>query len=258
LPMRLRIFVTREIHRKGVSNTKTRENSKHKHSERTLIKRRKGKVQVNMADRELERNLLELNLQHFADEGEGGTDAGSPANAGTELSAEQRLAELEKQLAEKDNAIAEAEKKYGKLKSTMDVKLKELGDMTKRERERMTAEELERKQIEEIKEQNAMLLKEREVVNAERRFIQSGCDADLATEGAQALIDRDFDGLFSVIDKLVANKIAGEKSALLKTMPKPQGGSSSTTITQEQFDQMNYKERAKLFENDPETYNKFK
>ena len=202
------------------------------------------------------KELLKLNLQTFA-EGEGGAE-GSSDDGGVD--AESRIAELEKQLAEKDSAIAEAEKKYGKLKSTMDVKLKELGDMTKRERERMTAEELERKEIEEIKEQNATLLKEREVIKAERRFIQSGCDADLATEGANALIEQDYDALFGVIGKMLENKVAAEKSALLKTMPKPQGGSSSnaTAMTQEKFDKLNYKERVELFNNDPETYNKFK
>ena len=202
------------------------------------------------------KELLKLNLQAFA-EGEGGDDAGT-ADSNDSADAEARIAELTKQLAEKDNALAEADKKYGKLKSTMDVKLKELGDMTKRERERMTAEELERKEIEEIKEQNAMLLKEREVANAERRFIQSGCDAELATEGARALIEQDYDSLFEVIGRLVDNKIAGEKSQLLKTMPKPQGGGSSSTMTQEQFDKLNYKERVALLEKDPETYNKFK
>jgi len=203
------------------------------------------------------KELLTLDLQRFADgQGEGGEAGGTDGDAGAGISAEAQIAELQKQLAEKDSALAEADKKYGKLKSTMDVKLKELGDITKRERERMTAEELERKEIEEIKEQNAMLLKEREVVAAERRFIQSGCDAELASEGARALIEQDYDGLFDVIGKLVANKIAGEKSELLKTMPKPQGGGSSSTMTQEQFDNLNYKERVKLFETDPDTYNK--
>lgn len=198
--------------------------------------------------------LLKLNLQKFA-EGEGGADgadgAGEPAGDNGGSNDANRIAELEKELAER-------EKKYEKLKSTMDVKLKELGDMTKRERERMTAEELERKEIEEIKAQNELLLKEREIANAERRFVQSGCDSDLASDGAKALIDGDFDALFTVIDQLVANKIAGEKSALLKGMPKPQGGGSSTTMTQEQFDKLNYAERVELLNKDPETYNKFK
>lgn len=203
-----------------------------------------------MADKE----LLKLNLQHFA-EGEGG-ESSSPADAGEtkteDGNADARIAELEKELAER-------EKKYDKLKGTLDVKLKELGDMTKKERERMTAEELERKEIEEIKAQNELLLKEREIVAAERRFIQSGCDTDLASEGAKALIEADYDALFEVIEKLVANAVAGEKSELLKTMPKPQGGSgSSSTITQEMFDKMNYKERVELFNKDPETYNKLK
>ena len=165
--------------------------------------------------------------------------------------AQERIAELEKQLAEQV-------KRNDKLKSTMDVKLKELGDMTKRERERMTAEELERKQIEEIKEQNAMLIKEREIANAEKRFLQSGCSAELAGEGAKALIDSDYDALFSVIGQMLDNKAALEKSELLKTFPKPQGGGSSSTMTQEQFDKLNYNERVELYNKDPETYNKFK
>lgn len=197
--------------------------------------------------------LLKLNLQRFADgEGEAEGSESTEASANNEDgNAKLRIAELEKQLAESG-------KKYDKLKGTLDVKLKELGDMTKKERERMTAEELERKQIEEIKEQNAMLLKEREIVNAERRFIQMGCDAELANEGAKVLIDADYDGLFDVFTKIVDARIAGEKSELLKTMPKPQGGGSSSTMTQEQFDNLNYTQRVELFEKDPETYNKFK
>lgn len=200
--------------------------------------------------------LLDVDLQMFAD-GEAEA-ASSDAEVGGDIGGgndsendNKRIAELEKQLAERD-------KKYDKLKNTLDGKLKELGDMTKKERERMTAEERERQQIEEIKAQNAMLLKEREVANAERRFIQSGCDADLANEGAQALIDADFDTLFEVIEKMLENKVATEKSELLKTMPKPQGGVSSTAMTQEQFDNLNYKELVALKEKDPETYNKFK
>lgn len=202
-----------------------------------------------------ERELLKLDLQLFAD-GESG-DSGSADSSGQGESAEARVAELEKQLLERESALAEAEKKYGKLKGTLDTKLKELGDMTKKERERMTAEELERKEIEEIKEQNAMLLKEREIVSAERRFIQFGVDADTANAGAKALIESDYDGLFDVFSKIVDARIAGEKSELLKAIPKPQGGGSSSTMTQEQFDKLNYKELVELKEKDPETYNKF-
>ena len=178
-------------------------------------------------------------------------------DSSAETSVDERVAELEKQLSERENALAEAEKKYGKLKGTLDVKLKELGDMTKKERERMTAEELERQEIEEIKKQNEQLLKEREIVNAERRFIQSGCDAELANEGAKALIENDYDALFGVIGKMLDNKVAAEKSELLKAIPKPQGGSSKPAMTQEQFNRLGYEARVELAEKDPETYNKF-
>ena len=172
-----------------------------------------------------------------------------------EVSADERVAELEKRLSERENALAEAEKKYGKLKGTLDVKLKELGDMTKKERERMTAEELERQEIEEIKKQNEELLKEREIVNAERRFIQTGCNAELANEGARALIDNDYDTLFNVIGKMLDNRVAAEKSELLKTMPKPQGGASKSTMTKAEFNRLGYNDRVALLEKDPELYN---
>lgn len=204
---------------------------------------------------------LRYDLQLFADgEGEAANDSGSGADTNTstvEVSAEERVAELEKKLLERENALSESEKKYGKLKTTLDSKLKELGDMTKKERERMTAEELERKEIEEIKEQNAMLLKEREIVGAEKRFIQNGCDAELASEGARALIEDDYDTLFSVFGKMLDNKAASEKSELLKAMPKPQGSSNSSTMTQERFDSLSYNELRELKEKDPETYKKF-
>ena len=74
-----------------------------------------------------ERELIRLNLQTFA-EGEGGAEGSTDTGEAESKSADERIAELEKQIAEKNSAIAEAEKKYGKLKSTMDVKLKELGD----------------------------------------------------------------------------------------------------------------------------------
>ena len=180
---------------------------------------------------------------------------GDETLSAADLNADERVAELEKKLSERENALAEAEKKYGKLKGTLDVKLKELGDMTKKERERMTAEELERQEIEEIKKQNEQLLKEREIVNAERRFIQSGCDAELANEGAKALIDNDYDALFEVIGKMLVNRVAAEKSELLKTMPKPQGGASSKQMTKKEFDRLGYNDRVALFEKDPELYN---
>lgn len=196
---------------------------------------------------------LRYDLQLFAEEdGEqevGTLDAGSEDNKNGGDNEKQRIAELEKQLEERD-------KKYDKLKSTMDVKLKELGDMTKRERERMTAEEREKQEIEEIKKQNQQLLKEREIVNAERRFIQSGCDAELANEGAIALIEHDHDALFNVIGKMLDNRVATEKSELLKAIPKPQGGSSSNAMTKEQFNKLGYKARVELAEKDPELYNR--
>lgn len=184
--------------------------------------------------------------------GNGGDESGN----GKEMTAEERLAELEKQLAEEKTARAEAEKRNAKLKGTLDEKLKTLGDMTKKERERMSAEELERQEIEEIKRQNEVLMKEREIVSCEKRFIQLGCEGEIADEGARALIEKDYDALFGVLGKLIDSRVSVEKGKYLQSMPKPQSTKTSETITKEQFNHMGYKDRVALAEKDPDLYNR--
>lgn len=198
-----------------------------------------------MAD-EIRNDALDVGNENGSDE----------SGNGKELTAEEKIAELEKQLAEEKNARAEVEKRNTKLKGTLDEKLKTLGDMTKKERERMSAEELERQEIEEIKRQNEQLMKEREVVSCEKRFIQLGCEGELADEGARALIDRDFDALFTVLGKVIESRVSVEKGKYLQSMPKPQSSKASDTITKEQFNRMGYKDRVALAEKDPDLYNR--
>lgn len=152
--------------------------------------------------------------------------------------------------------LEKANQRYSKLKGTLDNKLHELGEATKRERARMSEEEIKAKEIEEIKAQNEQLLRERQINATEKRFMKLGCGDDLATEGAKALCEGDFDSLFSVFEQIVSNSVATEKSALLKSMPKPQNGTSGESITQEQFNRMGYKERVELMQKNPDLYRK--
>ena len=46
------------------------------------------------------------------------------------------------------------------------------------------------------------------------------------------------------------------KAANIRQMPAPVSGSAQSSITQEQFDKMNYRERDKLFNEQPELYKK--
>ena len=152
--------------------------------------------------------------------------------------------------------LEKANARYSKLKGTLDNKLHELGEATKRERARMSEDELKAKEIEDIKAQNAELLRERQMVANEKRFIRLGCGDDLASEGATALTNGDFDTLFEVFAKILDNTISTEKSALLKSMPKPQNSSGSETLTPEQFSKMGYKERVDLLNSNPDLYRK--
>jgi len=152
-------------------------------------------------------------------------------------------AELEKEKA-----------RYSKLKGTLDNKLHELGEATKRERARMSEDELKAKEIEDIKAQNAELLKERQIVATEKKFLKLGCGDDLASEGAKALTDGDYDSLFDVFAKILDNSVATEKSALLKSMPKPQNSSNNGEMTKEQFDKLGYRARVELATKDPDLY----
>jgi predicted RNase H-like nuclease (RuvC/YqgF family) len=125
------------------------------------------------------------------------------------------------------------------------------------EEERKEAERLEAQQA--LEKENAELRKDKAVFENKSRFLGLGYDEKLALETAKALVDGDMEKVFANQAKHIENIRKAERMATLAAEPKPPAGAPGGTveITKEQFDAMNYSERLKLFNEQPEIYKKF-
>jgi predicted RNase H-like nuclease (RuvC/YqgF family) len=123
------------------------------------------------------------------------------------------------------------------------------------EEERKEAERLEAQQA--IEKENAELRKEKAIYESKARFLGLGYDEKLALETAQALVDGDMDKVFANQQIHIENVKKAERAAGVANDPTPPaGGGGETEITKEQFDKMGYTERLKLFNEQPEVYQK--
>ena len=86
----------------------------------------------------------------------------------------------------------------------------------------------------------------------------AGYDEKLAAETAKALADGDMEKVFANQAIHLENVKKAAAAAALANDPKPPaGGGGGAEITKEQFDEMGYSERLKVFNEQPETYKKF-
>lgn len=144
-------------------------------------------------------------------------------------------------------------------KATFDKTASELAAAKKRERERMTEEEA--KAAKAAEERTALIERaekaERELSVSKyvAAYAAMGYDEKLAKATAEAIANGDMETVFKN-QKL--HQEAREKSLraeILKATPAPSAGAPTVGITQAKFDAMGYKERAALFNENPDLYN---
>lgn len=169
-----------------------------------------------------------------------------------EMSAEEKLKALE----EYEIETPKDDKKW---KDALDKATAEASKYKKELREKQTeAERLEaeRREADEKREaQLQELLKEKTVAEHKANFLKEGYDEDLANESANALVNNDFQTLFSNLGTFLEKREAMIKEDLIKKNPTPKGGGHTTqTLTKEQFDKMSLSERGKLYNEDKELY----
>lgn len=146
--------------------------------------------------------MFPLNLQFFADEGDGASAESSTnpePDAGTEST---------KDTASKDDAVdysakyAESEARAKKLKADLDNALKKLGDLNKQYRAKMTEDELKAEQDAAAKEEHEAYVKELEIfkrtTEAKNRYLMQGMKDDVAARAAKAEIEGDMDELAAI------------------------------------------------------------
>ena len=178
------------------------------------------------------------------------------------MTAEEKVKALEAYEFEVDNSEVERLKaEVERLKTAVSKANSEAAEWKKKhnallsEEERKEAERLEAQQA--IEKENAELRKEKAIYESKARFLGLGYDEKLARETAQALVDGDMDKVFANQQIHIENVKKAERAAGIANDPTPPaGGGGETEITKEQFDKMGYTERLKLFNEQPEVYQK--
>ena len=166
------------------------------------------------------------------------------------MTVEEKLAALEAYEPDMSGFVA---------KSVFDKTSSELAAAKKRERERMTEDEA--KAAKDAEERAALearvkeLEHERAVNGYMAAYTAMGYDEKLARASAEALANGDTATVFENQKAFHAAREKTLRAEILKSTPTPDAGAPTAGITKEQFDAMGYKERAALFNENPELYN---
>ena len=203
-----------------------------------------------------------------------GIDAGADVNVDTNAKVENAGAEttntseaaptpnVEDLMAE----IAQMKADMARNKNALDKALKEKGEITKKLREKQTAEEKEAEAKAEAEAERAEREAEKDKIiatyEAKAMFAEMGLSGKDLETAVNAKVEGDENTVYSVIIKHFedqnASALKTAKSEWLGNRPQVNVGvGTSTTLTQEQFDNMTYKEKVELFNTDKETYEKY-
>ena len=116
--------------------------------------------------------------------------------------------------------------------------------------------EEQKEALEKIMAENETLRKTQTLATHKAGWLGLGFDDALAAEAAEASVNSDFDALMATMKKFIEVHDKEIKAANIRQMPAPVSGTAQGSITQEQFDKMSYRERDKLFNEQPELYKK--
>jgi hypothetical protein len=174
----------------------------------------------------------------------------------SEMTLEEKIAALEayeyedysSELERYKNAVSKANSEAAMWKKKYNAFLSE------EERKKNEAEE----EMNKIREELEILRKEKLESDHRAKLIALGYDENLAAETAKALVNGETEKLFVALKKHQESLEKQIRADVLKDTPKPKAGSGTKPeITKEQFDEMNYTERLKLFADNPELYKEF-
>ena len=166
------------------------------------------------------------------------------------MTVEEKLAALEAYEPDMSGFVA---------KSAFDKTASELAAAKKSIREKMTEDEA--KAAKEAEERATLearvkeLEHERAVNGYMAAYTAMGYDEKLAKASAEALAKGDTQTVFENQKAFYAAKEKALRAEILKSTPTPDAGAPTSGVTKEAFDAMGYKERAALFNENPELYN---
>lgn len=123
--------------------------------------------------------------------------------------------------------------------------------MTEQEKAAAETKEL----IESLKAENEALKRSQALAEHTAGFVGAGFDTDTAKKAAEAFFDKDFKAFMGSLGDFITAHDKAINAETVRNTPRPGAGSvGGATITKEQFDNMNYSERVKLFNEQPDLY----
>lgn len=145
-----------------------------------------------------------------------------------------------------------------RLKNALSKSNSEAADYKRQLKEKMTDDELKAKEDaekwEQIEKERDALLREKNVSINKAKLLGLGYDESLADDTAEAMVNGELDKVFANQKKHLDNLEKKIRSEILKDTPKPDGGSSSETMTKEKLRGMSSQERYKYSVEHPEEY----
>lgn len=168
----------------------------------------------------------------------------APDLSGLQAELERLRAENGKLKSAQTNASADASRYKKELQARM----------TEQERAATETKEL----IEQLKAENETLKRSQTLAEYKAGFIGQGFEESLAERAAEATHDGKFADLMAAFKDFVTAHDKSLAETAMRSTPRPgQGASGAPSITQEQFDAMEYRDRLKVYETSPELYKKF-
>lgn len=174
----------------------------------------------------------------------------------TTVETEEKTADIEALKAELERLKVE----NGKLKNAQSNASADASKYKKALQERMSEQEraeTETKElIAQLRADNERMKREQEIAVRTAAYVGVGFDEIIAKKAAESYGSNHDDFMDALKTFLTAHDKALQADALRST-PRPGVGAVEPTVTKEQFDKMSYRDRVKVFEEQPELYKEF-
>ena len=205
--------------------------------------------------------MADVNIKDQSENKENGLSEQTTTTPDSQSASEPKTyEEVMKANAELIKKNAEAEITNRKNKQALDKALSRLAQLEKDYRNKLSADEqaeIERQEANAKKQEEFEHYKKYHDINeAAKRYMAVGMDHEIALQAAEAEYNGDRDLTFELLKKSQeANKRSWE-AEFYKNRPPVNAGGGGSSVTQEEFDRMNMIERTKLFNEQPDVYNR--
>ena len=143
-------------------------------------------------------------------------------------------------------------------KEIFDKTASELADSKKQLREKMSADEIKAKEDaerqEKLQSDYDALVRKVALSENKAKLLGLGYEDKLASDTAEAMLDGNLEKVFANQKKHLESVEKKIREDVLHSTPKPEGGSSSNTMTKEKFRAMSANERYEFSQKNPEEY----